>query len=200
MEKPSSPSSGSARAYRSPKRTDLAAATRRRITEAAVDLHGSVGPAYTTISGIAEAAGVTRVTVYKHFPTLEELFGACSAHWLSAHPWPDVDAWARIADPGQRLERALNELYDFFRSNEAMVANLHRDLEALPAPNQARIKARPGVMASTLMKGRRERGMARRSARALITHALEFDTWRSLTSKGLSDRETVGLLCRAVGR
>ena len=62
-------------------------------------LHGSVGPARTTISGVAEEAGVQRATVYRHFPTEEELFGACSAHWASLHPPPDAGSWAIIADP-----------------------------------------------------------------------------------------------------
>lgn len=161
-------------------------------------LHGSVGPAHTTISGIADRAGITRVTVYKHFPNLEELFGACSAHWLSAHPWPDVVSWEAIVDADERLVQALSELYRFFRSNEAMVANLHRDLETLPAPTQERLRARLAVMAAALMKGRRLRGRSRRMTAALLTHAVEFETWRSLTRRGLSDAECVELLRRAV--
>ena len=67
--------------------------TRQRIVEAAVSLHGSVGPARTTIAGVADAAGVTRVTVYRHFPDEEALYGACSVHWLSQQQAPDPSAW-----------------------------------------------------------------------------------------------------------
>jgi AcrR family transcriptional regulator len=186
--------SSSKRPYESRKRSDAAAKTRRRITNAAVHLHGSVGPAHTTISGIAERAGVTRVTVYKHFPTLEDVFRACSAHWLAAHPWPDVGKWEAISDPDERLARALRELYAFLRSNQGMVANLHRDLEALPALNQERIRARPAAMAAVLMQGRRLRGKSRRLMEALLTHAVEFDTWHSLAGQGLSDDDIAELI------
>ena len=81
------------------RRAETMAATRQRITDAAVDLHGSVGPARTTISAVAERAGVQRHTVYRHFPTEDDLFAACSAHYFAAHPWPDPDAWRAIADP-----------------------------------------------------------------------------------------------------
>ena len=74
--------------------------TRRRITEAAVELHTSVGPARTTVSAVAERAGVQRHTVYRHFPTEEDLFAACSAHFDELHPAPDIAAWRAEADPG----------------------------------------------------------------------------------------------------
>ena len=69
------------RPYRKHRRAELEQQTRERIVEAAVDLHGSVGPARTTVSGVAERAGVQRATVYRHFPDDESLFAACSAHW-----------------------------------------------------------------------------------------------------------------------
>jgi AcrR family transcriptional regulator len=188
----------SSRSYSSRKRAELAATTRIRITEAAVALHGSVGPANTTISAIADQAGVTRVTVYKHFPTLEQLFGACSAHWLAQHPWPDVAVWEKVSDPDERLRLALSELYGFFRTNQEMVANLIRDLVALPAINQERIKARPALMAASLMKGRGLRGSSRRRVQALLVHAVEFETWRSLTRQGLSEDEITELMSRVV--
>ena len=62
--------------------------TRLRITEATMHLHETLGPAATTVSAIAEEAGVTRLTVYRHFPDDEALFAACSAHWRELHPRP----------------------------------------------------------------------------------------------------------------
>src|SRR5215204_2491067 len=87
------------RTYRKSRRAELEDETRRRITDAAVELHGSVGPARTTISAVAERAGVQRATVYRHFPDEEALFDACSAHWMAQHPLPDPTAWAKIEDP-----------------------------------------------------------------------------------------------------
>src|SRR5688572_23043788 len=113
-------------------------ATRRRITEAAMELHGSVGPARTTMSAVAERAGVQRQTVYRHFPTEDDLFDACSGHFAETHPRPDVDAWRAVADPAERLEAALDELYAYYEGTEAMYTNLLRD-ETLVAPVGARL-------------------------------------------------------------
>src|SRR5664280_3595678 len=71
--------------------------TRERITRAAVELHGTIGPAATTMSAVAELAGVTRATLYRHFPNEAALFTACSADWLAANPRPDPADWATIA-------------------------------------------------------------------------------------------------------
>src|SRR5213592_4741836 len=88
--------------------------TRLRIVEAALVLHGTVGPARTTISAIAERAGVRRATVYRHFPDERALFLGCSGTWQERHPVPDPATWAAIADPGARLEAALEALYHWY--------------------------------------------------------------------------------------
>ena len=86
------------RPYRMKRRAELEEETRRRITESAVALHEELGPAQTSISAIADRAGVRRSTVYRHFRDEEELFDACSSHWRSENPPPDVGAWAAIDD------------------------------------------------------------------------------------------------------
>ena len=97
-----------------------------------MELHGTVGPARTSISAIAERAGVRRSTVYRHFPDEAALFDACCSHWAEANPVPDIGAWAAIEDPDERLRTALDELYAFYRRNEAMLENLHRDEATVP--------------------------------------------------------------------
>src|SRR3954454_8539339 len=91
------------RRYQQRKRAESQAQTRRRIAEAALELHGTVGPARTTISAIAERAGVRRATVYRHFPDERTLFEACSGLFAAANPPPDPARWASIADPEERL-------------------------------------------------------------------------------------------------
>src|SRR5688572_31793222 len=99
------------RTYRKRARAEQEEATRKRITEAAVRLHGSVGPARTTVSGVAREAGVQRATVYRHFPDEEALFAACSAHYWSQHALPDIESWKSIRDPKERLLKALADFY-----------------------------------------------------------------------------------------
>src|SRR5215467_379211 len=102
------------RPYRMKRRAELEEQTRRRITESAVALHEELGPALTSISAIAERAGVRRSTVYRHFPDETALFAACSSHWRATNPPPDPAIWEHIDDPGERSRTALRELYAFY--------------------------------------------------------------------------------------
>ena len=117
------------RKYELKKRAEEMAETHLRITEAAIELHGTVGPSRTTLSAVAKRAGVERRTLYRHFPTEADLFAACSTHYFAANPWPDLGAWRAIRDPQQRLERALDELYAYYERTEPMLSNVLRDAE-----------------------------------------------------------------------
>jgi AcrR family transcriptional regulator len=117
------------RKYTLRRRAEQQAETRQRIVEAAVDLHGSVGPARTTFSMVAERAGVQRHTLYAHFPDERELLLACSAHHLEVEPPPDPAPWAAIADRRARLRTALGAIYGWYERNADMLANVLRDAE-----------------------------------------------------------------------
>jgi AcrR family transcriptional regulator len=189
------------RPYRMTRRAELEEETRRRITESAVALHETLGPARTTISAVAERAGVRRSTVYRHFPDEGALFAACSSHWRAANPSPDPRVWAAIADPGVRAETALTELYAFYRRTEGMYASLLRD-EPVHATVRQQLRGFHGyvrTIENALIAGRGLRGAAARRTRAAIGHALAFPTWRSLTREhGLSDADAVRLMCLLV--
>src|SRR3954447_8273470 len=124
-----SPEIQTKRRYELKKRADDVAETRLRITEAAIELHGTVGPSRTTMSAVAERAGVERRTLYRHFPAEADLFAACSAHYFAANPWPDPDSWRAIPDPQRRLGRALDELYAYYERTGPMLGNVLRDAE-----------------------------------------------------------------------
>lgn len=189
------------RPYRKRRRAELEEETRLRITEAAVDLHGSVGPAKTTISAVAERAGVQRATVYRHFADEEALFGACSAHWLAQHPVPDIAEWAAIEDPSERLRTALDAIYAWYEAGEEMLERVVRDAPLVPAlrtPVEAR-RLWLGMVVESVMRGRPERGRRRRRVEAALGHAVAFETWRSLVrEQGLPAAEAVGLMAAMV--
>ena len=173
--------------------------TRLRITESAIALHGTVGPSRTSISAVAAHAGVRRSTVYRHFPDEAALFDACTAHWAAANPPPDLAAWARIADPDERLRAALGELYAFYRHTEAMLDNLFRDETTVPLV-QERFAAFRGYLEAardTLMAGRSVRGSARRRTRAALGHAITYSTWKSLVREQQLDDSAAATLVRA---
>jgi AcrR family transcriptional regulator len=185
------------RRYRLKARATAMDRTRERITLAAVELHGTIGPAATTMSAVAELAGVTRATLYRHFPNEEALFTACSAEWLAANPRPDAMAWATIADPVRRLGVALGELYAYYRSTEQMRANLLRDIAAIPETFRPGIVAFPATTVQILEAGWPETPEAHQR-HAAIGHAVGFETWRSLVAQGLNDEEAKQLMVRFI--
>lgn len=189
------------RRYLKRRRAELEAQTKQRITEAAVELHGSVGPARTTISAIADRAGVQRATVYRHFPDEETLFEACSSHWMARHPLPDTMAWSAIDDPDERLRTALREMYAWYGRGELMLERTRRDVALVPALRSS-IEAFDrwrDAAADSIVRGRRERGRRRRRVRAAVGHALAFETWRSLVrDQDLAPFEAVELMATLV--
>ena len=189
------------RQYRMRRRAEQEAETRQRITESAVALHGSLGPAQTSVSAIADRAGVQRSTVYRHFPDEEALFGACSQHWAERNPPPNIDRWGEIGDPEERLSTALEELYAYYRRAGGMLEKLLRDEAAVPAVAElfAPFHQFLDLAAGVLMRGRGLRGGARARVRAALGHAVAFTTWQELTGQqGLEDDDAAELMRRLV--
>ncbi len=174
------------------RRAEQMASTRQRIIEAAVALHGSIGPAATTIAAIAEAAGVTRLTVDRHFPDDAALFDACSAHWMSGQQPPDPGAWSQVGDPAGRLRAGLADLYRFYRADAGMLANIYRDVTTLPGAHQRFLRDQAGISRQVLAEPFGGTARQRRQIRAVIGHATSFWTWHSLClEQGLSNAEAI---------
>ncbi|HEY2790422.1 MAG TPA: TetR/AcrR family transcriptional regulator [Gaiellales bacterium] len=185
------------RPYRMRRRAEAQDETRRRITESAVVLHGTMGPARTSISAVAAHAGVRRSTVYRHFPDEATLFDACAAQWEAANPAPDLASWADIAAPDARLAVALPELYAFYDRTEPMLTNLFRDELTVPLVEHrfAGFRAYLAAAGDTLTAGRELRGVAGRRTRAALGHAVAFSTWKSLVrEQELSEHDAAALM------
>jgi AcrR family transcriptional regulator len=188
------------RKYKLKKRAEQVADTHQRIIEAAIDLHGTVGPSRTTLSAVAERAGVERRTLYRHFPNEADLFAACSTHYFAANPWPDLSNWRAIRDPQERLELALDELYAYYERTEPMLSRVLRDAELVEfardavAPLYTYLEEGAGI----LTVGRPARGRRRQLLRGALRHALAFSTWRSLSANGVGRSDAVKLLSALV--
>jgi AcrR family transcriptional regulator len=178
---------GAKRKYELKQRAERLAETRRRITEATVELHRTVGPAATQINEVARRAGVQRMTVYNHFPEESSLLAACSAHWRALHPTPDLAAWRAVADPGARLRLGLGELYGWYRETEPMTGNVLRDAQVLPA---LRAVLEAGLLRyldqarQVLTEPFGARGRRRRRVAAAARAAIDLHTWRALAPLG----------------
>lgn len=183
--------------YRLKKRLQRQEETRRRIVRATVELHGSLGPARTTISAIARRAGVQRLTVYRHFPDERSLFFACGKQFFAEHPFPDTEPWERIADPVARFEVALREVFHYYRSVEVPMAKVLADAALKPALLDASTLyfQHWATMRDVLARGWSTRGQRQKLLAAAIAHALDFRTWHALVyEQGLDDEQVLRLM------
>jgi AcrR family transcriptional regulator len=183
------------RKYELKQRAERLADTRRRITEATLELHRTVGPAATQISEIARRADVQRRTVYNHFPDDAALFAACSAHWRTLHPAPDPAAWLEMDDPSERLRVALRDLYGWYRETEPMTTNVLRDAELLPALRRVidgGLGAYLDRVHRVLTEPFRARGRKRDRIDAAARAAVDFHFWRNLAPLREVERAELG--------
>ncbi|GGX57030.1 TetR/AcrR family transcriptional regulator [Saccharospirillum salsuginis] len=187
------------RKYQKKQRAEQQEQTRMRIVEATMALHEEVGPARTTISAIAERAGVQRLTVYRHFPDDAELFRSCTTHWLELNPPPQSELWSNEADPLAQTEIALRHFYAYYRDTQNMWVGAVRDVNevtALQGPMQAFNDYLNDV------RDRLRDAFGSQSTEALshtLTHCLRFQTWHSLSEDGLTDPAMAELATRWVG-
>lgn len=184
------------RPYHMRRRAELVGQTRLRITEAAVRLHTTVGPAHTSIAAIAEEAGVTRLTVYRHFADLDAVFVACMAHWAARNPRPDAEAWTMIPDLRGRARRAFGELYCWYRDHADELYPINRDAAAMPLSAQQAREAGNQRLADAILAGHAGEDSDPdgdgRLLRAVARHLVDFWTWHSLVmQQGLDDHEAV---------
>jgi AcrR family transcriptional regulator len=186
------------RAYRLTARADSQAETRQHIVEAAVALHEKLGPAQTPFSAVAERAGVTRLTLYRHFPDEAALFAACTAHWGALHPFPDAALWNAIKDPAARVAAALAAHYDYYAATRRMWFVAYRDVGLVKPiqPVLAQVDRHLTALADSLAAAFRAKGATLRDLAATLRHALGYATWLSLEDRRLDTGGKVALVAR----
>jgi AcrR family transcriptional regulator len=173
--------------------------TRRRITEAAVQLHQELGPLRTTVTAIAELARVERLTVYRHFPDEHALHAACQRHFFTLNPPPDPRVWTEIAEFAPRVRAALTDLYAYWDRVQDMAATVLRDHQIDPERAGGGIVAFTNRSRDAILSNHRGRGTSARTRQALVSHAVHYYTWRSLVHDGgLTNRQAVTLMTTLV--
>jgi AcrR family transcriptional regulator len=182
------------RAYRLGKRAEKQDETRRRIVEAAVDLHCTIGPARTTVSQIAERAGVQRHTYYAHFPDERSLFLACSGLAMSRDPLPDADHFRAIPPGRERIREGLEQYYEWYRRNAGHAACVIRDAQHHALTREmVELRMAPIFRQAAELLGE---GLSAR-ARALLGLALDFTCWQNLGAT-CSPAEAAALMADAI--
>lgn len=117
-------------------RIDAVSRTRHRIVEATVKLHGQRGIFGTSWKDIAREAEVAIGTVYKHFPTLDELIPACGELLMQRIEPPSPEDAAQIigdaTTPRERVRRVVAAMFAFYDRGGSHLENDIRE-RALPA-------------------------------------------------------------------
>lgn len=181
------------------RRAELVDQTRERITAATVRLHTSIGPANTSVTSIAEEAGVTRLTVYRHFADLDVLFEACRAHWRAQNPPPDPRLWAELFGLEARVRRGLTEFYAWYREHADELFPIYRDMTTMPLSSQETTRSENRLLGDLLVGGDVPEGDPGRKVRAVARHLVDYRTWRSLAiQQELSDAEAVEIGVRVL--
>jgi AcrR family transcriptional regulator len=185
-----------ARTYTLKRRAEQQAETRTRIVEAAIALHGSVGPAQTTVSMVAERAGVQRHTLYAHFPDERSLLMACSGLSLERDPLPAVAPLRAINDRRERLRTGLRALYDWYDRNAELAACVLRDAERNELVREiCDLRYGPSMAAYGQALGEKLNA----KQHAMLHLALSFHTWRTLTrDTGLKQSAAVAAMADAI--
>jgi AcrR family transcriptional regulator len=185
-----------ARTYTLRRRAEAQAETRQRIVDAAVELHGELGPARTSMSAVADRAGVQRNTLYSHFPDERSLLMACSAASLERDPLPDASEWRHVKKGEERLRAGLEEIYAWFARNAELVGCVLRDAEVhQPVQEIAALRYAPHFDLYEAVLGV---GLTARQ-HAMLRLALAFHAWRSLArDSGLSPGPAVDTMVKAI--
>lgn len=191
------------RSYRQTNRAEQVAETRRRLVEAALKLHATIGPARTSLSQVAREAGVSRPTLYAHFPDESALLRACTFHSLASDPPPDPQTWGEVTSARERVRRGLAELYEYFERNESLTANILKDMYTVPAMKELNVPiletafAQMGDILAAGFEDRTE--AARQRRRAATAVALSFGTWQVLVGQqGLTRSQAVDVMAEFI--
>lgn len=184
------------RIYTLKRRAEKQAETRQRIVEAAVDLHSSLGPARTSLSLVAERAGVQRHTLYAHFPDERSLFMACSGLAMERDPLPEAAAWRGIEDWRKRLRQGLEAVYGWYERNADLAACVLRDAEHHVLTKEiCELRLWPVMAEYEEVLGA---GLSMRR-HAVLRLALGFFTWRTLVrDSGLEQADAAEVMVHAV--
>jgi len=191
------------RKYTLRKRAEQQEETRARIVDAAIHLHEHIGPANTTISAIAERAGVERLTVYRHFPDDVAIFAACSSTYMERNPLPGVDVWQDHPDPADRTRVALTAIYSYYRSTKRMWARVIADQDDVPAldPVMRGVRQALTERRDDLVQAWTPTASKKIAFESVLGHALQFTTWQSMQEPGADDESLAGLVtlwCSAI--
>lgn len=190
------------RKYRKTRRAEQEEQTRDKIVDAAMALHEELGPRATSISAIAERAGVQRLTVYRHFEDDAAIFQACSSRWFELNPPPDLSLWQQLAPAAHQTEEALLNIYRYYSANARMLSRVYSDEADVPALQEVMegFRSYLNQIGNDLIKAWQPESKKRKDVKALLNHALQFSTWKSLSQEKMKERRIAEVMTKCIDR
>jgi len=192
----------SPRKYDMSKRAAAVAWTRQRIIDATLKLHGEQGIAATSWDDIAAVAGVGVGTVYRHFPSLDELIPACGEITMQLVALPDpatVPAlFEHATEPAERVERLVREAFAIYDRAAPELRAIRRDADVHPrvAQDRDQLDASLSALVDTALGPLDATQQDRAVARAVV----DLNTWEALRDQGLAPPESVAAISDMLAR
>ncbi len=177
-------------------RAAAVARTRQRIVDATRELHGEQGIAATSWDDIAARAGVGVGTVYRHFPSLDELIPACGEITMRAVALPDpatVPAlFEHATEPAERIGRLVREAFAIYERAAPELRAIRREADV--HPRVARDRDELEASLSALVDTALEPLDATQHDRAVTRAMVDLNTWEALRDQGLGPAESVAAI------
>jgi AcrR family transcriptional regulator len=183
----------SPRKYDMTRRASAAAQTRRRIIDATRELHGEQGIAATSWDDIAARAGVGVGTVYRHFPSLDELIPACGEITMEIVALPDPKGVPSLFDgvdaPAQRIERLVREAFAIYERGAPQLRAIRNEPDI--HPNVAEAGQELEASLTALVDAAVEPFRITPTDRAVVRAMVDLGAWQALRDQGLEPAEAV---------
>jgi AcrR family transcriptional regulator len=186
----------SPRKYDMSKRAAAVARTRQRIVDATRELHGERGIAATSWDDIAARAGVGVGTVYRHFPSLDELIPACGQVTMQVVALPEPATlqalFEHATEPAERIERLVREAFAIYERGAPELRAIRREADVHPrvAQDRDQLDASLSALVDTALAPLDTTQQDRAEARALI----DLNTWEALRDQGLGPAESAAAI------
>ena len=177
------------RKYEMAGRAKAMAETRTRILDAAKELHASNGVRVTSWDEIADGAGVAVATVYRHFPTLDELVPACARSVFDFIRPPTLEEassrFAALSDPSDRLALLVKKSVHCYELGEGWLHAAYRERDFLRSLDNALAIIQGAVDVLVTAAVARRLG---KTEHALLFTLCDFPFYKLLVDSGLDRR------------
>jgi AcrR family transcriptional regulator len=164
--------------------------TRQRILEATLALHSEKGILGTSWQDIARRADVSVGTVYKHFPSIDELVPACGELMYAITRPPSLEdaphIFAGAHSLEERLERLIAELFDFYERGAPYIETDSQERQ-LPVVQEWEAHMRAtleGLTREALLPAQPGEGTVR-----AVSALLDFSTFKSFLERGIQKEQ-----------